>query len=79
MYDPKIEKQLRQLDALPREFKALAEWGWSTLRADIHRKAIEHGATPDEAAVMASRLARLVVAQLYGDIRRARTAPTIKV
>lgn len=77
MYDPKVEKHLRMLSAMPRDFKALAEWGWSELRADIQRKALEHGASPRDAAVIAARLSRLVVVQIYGDIKRAATMPTI--
>lgn len=77
MYDPKVEKHLKQMQAMPREFKALAEWGWSELRREIMVKAIENGATPADAAVIAARLSRLVVAQMYGDISRARLMPTI--
>ncbi|MCA1834348.1 MAG: hypothetical protein LC750_16760 [Actinobacteria bacterium] len=71
MPDPKIEKYERMLHAIPAEFRQLATWGWTELRADIARQAVAAGASRELAAVMASRLARLVVGQMYQDIRLA--------
>lgn len=72
MPDPKIEKHFDLLKAMPREFRNLADWGWTKLRADIQVQAVRNGATPAEAAVISARLSRLVVSQMYGDIMRAR-------
>jgi hypothetical protein len=76
-YDPKVEKQLNQLQAMPREFRALAEWGWAKLRNEIYTEAVKNGADPQLARVMAARLSRLVVSQMYGDISRARSVTPI--
>jgi hypothetical protein len=76
MDDPKVEKHLRMLNAMPRDFRELAEYGWTRLRPELYEQAIKHGATPVDARVIAARLARLVVSQMYGDIMRARTMPT---
>ena len=72
MSDPKIDKYERMLERLPREFKQLAEWGWSRLREDITREAIKAGADPHLAATMGARLARMVIGQVYQDIKLAR-------
>jgi hypothetical protein len=69
---PKIDKHERMLSALPNDFKRLATWAWTELRPTLRKHAIDCGATPEEAIVMASRLSRLVVTQMYGDIKRAR-------
>jgi hypothetical protein len=72
MDDPKITKYERMLQSLPREFRQLAEWGWSRLREDITREAMKAGAEPHLAASMGARLARMVVGQVYQDIALAR-------
>lgn len=72
MDDPKINKYERMLLALPSDFKSLATWAWTELRPTLRRHAINCGATPDEANVLSSRLSKLVVTQMYGDIKRAR-------
>lgn len=77
MPDPKVEKHLRMLSALPSDFRKLADWGWTKLKPEIERQARDHGATPEEASQIAARLSRLVCAQIYGDIKRARTMTTI--
>lgn len=69
---PTITKHERMLQAMPADFKRLATWAWTELRPTLRKHALDCGATPDEAIVMASRLARLVVSQMYGDIKRAR-------
>lgn len=72
-YDPKVEKQMKMLTAMPSDFRALAEWGWGELRNKIYARAVESGADPQLARVIAARLSRLVVSQMYGDISRARS------
>lgn len=72
MVDPKIAKYERMLHAMPREFRQLAEWGWTRLRNDITSEARKAGADPELAAIIGSRLARLVVGQVYQDITIAR-------
>jgi hypothetical protein len=72
MTGPKIEKYERMLHAMPREFRHLATWAWTELQADIFKHAIAAGASRELAAVMASRLARLVAGQMYQDITLAR-------
>lgn len=74
MANPKIEKYERMLHAMPRDFRELATWGWTQLREDIRKHALDAGADPDLAVVIASRLARLVVGQVYQDITIARNA-----
>jgi hypothetical protein len=72
---PRINKYERMLTAMPPDFRNLATWAWTSLRPTLYKHAIECGATPDEANIMASRLAKLVVTQMYGDIKRARQLP----
>lgn len=68
MQNPKIEKYERMLHAMPRDFRHLATWAWTELQTDIYKQAIAAGASRDLAAVMASRLARMVAGQMYQDI-----------
>jgi hypothetical protein len=70
--DPKIERYEAILAAMPAEFRSLAEWGWLELREAIEARAIAASVDPASAHAMAARLARLVVTQLYGDIKRYR-------
>lgn len=72
MSNPKVDRYEQMLERLPREWKQLAEWGWSQLREEITREAIKAGAEPELAAVIGARLARLVVGQVYQDIKLAR-------
>lgn len=72
MDDPKINKYERMLQSMPREFRQLAEWGWTRLRNDITNEAAKAGAEPHLAAAIGARLARLVVGQVYQDISLAR-------
>lgn len=74
---PTISKYERMLMAMPSDFRKLATWSWTDLRPALYKHAIECGANADLAAVIASRLAKLVVQQVYGDIRRAREIPTV--
>lgn len=71
MDDPKIDRYERMLTAMPRDFKELATWAWTDLRANLYKHAINCGAPPPLAHVVAARLSKLVVTQMYGDIKRA--------
>lgn len=71
-HERSIESQEAQIARLPPEFKALAEWGWGELRAGILRRVMQLGVNPIAAGVIASRLARLVVSQVYSDVREHR-------
>jgi hypothetical protein len=68
MGDPKIDRYEHMLHAMPADFRELATWGWTELRENIRKHAIAAGADPGHAAVISSRLARLVVGQVYQDI-----------
>jgi hypothetical protein len=75
--DPRTNKYERQLAAIPREFRELATWGWTTLKPQIEKFAQQHGMTPPEAARLGARLSRLVITQMYGDISRGRKLPVV--
>lgn len=58
--------------AMPREFRQLAEWAWTELRPAIDRHVSKHGVDPIASAQIAARAARVLVRELYTDIRIAR-------
>lgn len=67
--DPKVERQARQLAKLPPEFARLAEWGWGELRASIAAQVRRHGLDVITSEQIAARVARIVVTQVYGDVK----------
>jgi len=71
MPDPKIDRYEKMLMAMPSDFKSLATWAWTELQPALRRHALNCGATPDLANVVAARLSKLVVTQMYGDIKRS--------
>lgn len=75
----RIRQQERQLTAIPSEFRELATWAWTELRTDLATLMIKHGMKTELAWINASRVARIVVTQVYGDITRERQAPTMGV
>lgn len=68
MSNPKIDKYERMLHAMPSDFRQLATWAWTELQTDIYKHALAAGASRELAAVMASRLARMIAGQMYQDI-----------
>lgn len=79
MDHPKITKYENMLMAMPRDFKELATWAWTDLRSQLYKHALNCGATPELAHVLAARLSKLVVTQMYGDIKRdQKMSPTVR-
>jgi len=74
-HDRTLARYEHIISTIPADFRQLAEWAWTSLRADLERHARNCGADPDHAALIAGRLAQLVVKQVYGDIKRARDIP----
>jgi hypothetical protein len=68
--NPKITRYENMLMAMPRDFKELATWAWTDLRKQLYKHAVNCGATPALAHVLAARLSKLIVTQMYGDIKR---------
>lgn len=77
MDDKRVNKQERQLMALPSDFRKLATWAWTELKPTLEKHALDQDMDPILARQLAARLARLVVTQMYGDITRARVVKRI--
>jgi len=67
-----IASQEKQLTQLPPEFKAVAEWCWGDLRALLTKWCTALGMEPISAEVTASRVAKMVGAQIVRDVLDAR-------
>lgn len=67
-----IASQEKQLERMPAEFKALADWCWGDLRDLLTKWGVALGMEPVSAAVTASRVAKMVGAQIVRDVLDAR-------
>lgn len=64
-----ITNQEKLLELLPADLRPLAEWGWGDLRSRLAITCAQVGLPPAIAATTAARVARMVVQQIYDDVK----------